>query len=63
MAAAGDMGLERCRPAAVELQSPDHGERMRRIQCRPSSATGLELSVCPDISGGETRASLESLQL
>jgi hypothetical protein len=27
------------------------------------SATGLELSVCPDISGGETRASLESLQL
>ena len=27
------------------------------------SATGLELSVRPDISGGETRASLESLQL
>jgi hypothetical protein len=27
------------------------------------SATGLELSVCPDISGGATRASLESLQL
>lgn len=26
-------------------------------------ATGLELSVRPDISGGETRASLESLQL
>jgi hypothetical protein len=28
-----------------------------------SSAAGLELSVLPDISGGETRASLESLQL
>jgi len=27
------------------------------------SATGLELSVRPDISGGDTRASLESLQL
>jgi hypothetical protein len=27
------------------------------------SATGLELSVRPDISGGETRASLESLKL
>ena len=27
------------------------------------SAAGLELSVRPDISGGETRASLESLQL
>jgi hypothetical protein len=27
------------------------------------SATGLELSVRPDISGGETRASLESLRL
>ena len=27
------------------------------------SATGLELSICPDISGGETRASLESLKL
>src|SRR6516164_3014913 len=27
------------------------------------SATGLELSVRPDISGGETRASLESLNL
>jgi hypothetical protein len=27
------------------------------------SAIGLELSVRPDISGGETRASLESLQL
>ena len=27
------------------------------------SATGLELSLRPDISGGETRASLESLQL
>lgn len=26
-------------------------------------ATGLELSVRPDISGGDTRASLESLQL
>ena len=27
------------------------------------SATGLELSIRPDISGGETRASLESLKL
>ena len=27
------------------------------------SATGLELSVRPDISGGETRASLDSLKL
>ena len=27
------------------------------------SATGLELSLRPDINGGETRASLESLQL
>jgi hypothetical protein len=28
-----------------------------------ASATGLELSVRPDISGGDTRASVESLQL
>ena len=27
------------------------------------SADGLEISICPDISGGDTRASLESLQL
>ena len=27
------------------------------------SATGLELSVRPDIGGGETRASLQSLKL
>jgi hypothetical protein len=26
-------------------------------------AIGLELAICPDISGGESRASLESLQL
>ncbi len=27
------------------------------------SASGLEITICPDISGGDTRASLESLQL
>lgn len=27
------------------------------------STGGLELTICPDISGGDTRASLESLQL
>ena len=27
------------------------------------SASGLEIRICPDISGGDTRASLESLQL
>jgi len=27
------------------------------------SAGGLEIAICPDISGGDTRASLESLQL
>jgi hypothetical protein len=27
------------------------------------SAAGLEMRICPDINGGDTRASLESLQL
>ena len=30
------MCLERCRSAAVELQSTEHRERTRRIQCGPS---------------------------
>ena len=43
-------------PPTTENECEEYDEHL-------PSATGLELSVRPDISGGETRASLESLQL
>ena len=61
MAAAGNVRLERCRPAAVELQVTE--DECEEYKVDLPSATGLELSVRPDISGGETRASLDSLKL
>ena len=63
MAAAGNTRLERCRPAAVELQPTGREDESEEYKVNLPSATGLELSIRPDISGGETRASLESLKL
>src|SRR5215472_7559903 len=42
---------------------PVTGDECEEYKADLPSATGLELSVRPDISGGETRASLESLKL
>ena len=42
---------------------PVTGDECEEYKVDLPSATGLELSVRPDISGGETRASLESLKL
>ena len=43
-------------PPTTENECEEYDEHL-------PSATGLELSIRPDISGGETRASLERLQL
>jgi hypothetical protein len=63
MAAGRNRRLEGCRPAAVEFQSAANSDRMRKYKVDLPSAGGLEISICPNISGGNTRASLESLQL
>jgi hypothetical protein len=47
----------------VELQPTGREDESEEYKVNLPSATGLELSIRPDISGGETRASLESLKL
>jgi hypothetical protein len=47
----------------VEFQPAVTEDECEEYKLDLLSAAGLELSIRPDISGGETRASLERLQL
>jgi len=63
MAAGRNGRLERHRPAAVEFQSAQTAIECEDYTVDLPSAGGLEIMIYPDISGGDTRASLHSLQL